>query len=65
MIEHDDLCPDAVICDEGDGWLCDLAAEARVDGIRRSLDTVDKGGRAEGQLRALLDHHGHRDGDAA
>ena len=41
MSEHDPLCPDATICDEGDGWLCDLAAEARVDGIRRALAAID------------------------
>lgn len=55
--DHEPLCPDDTICEEGDGWLCDLAAEARVDGIRLALDTVDSGGRAETQLRTLLTEH--------
>ena len=55
--DHEDLCPDNTICDEGDGWLCDLVAEVRSHTLRLALDTVDKGGRAETQLRTLIDHH--------
>ena len=65
MTGHENLCPDATICDEGDGWLCDLVTEVRLDTLRLALATVDKGGRAHTQIEALLDEHRHQSGDAA
>lgn len=54
MNGHDDLCPSAVVCDEGDGWLCDLVTRALRDGVLLAIATVDTGGRAAKQLEELL-----------
>ena len=59
---HDPLCNwSTVTCSDGslrnaaDGpCLCDVLAEAERRGIVRALEAVDRGGRAEGQVRALL-----------
>lgn len=57
MSAHDPLCPvsPAEQLEPAKCWRCKLVREARRDGIRRALDVVDQGGRAAGQLRALLE----------
>ena len=53
-MSHDVLCPNPGWCDDNGGMACDLLESGRVDGIQMAIAAVDKGGRAEAQLRDLL-----------
>lgn len=55
MSDHDHLCPRHGFPSMGAGCLdCDRIHDGRIDGVRLALSAVDKGGRAEAQLRDLL-----------
>lgn len=55
MSDHDHLCPRYGFPSMGAGCLdCDRIRAGRLDGVRLALSAVDRGGRAEAQVRELL-----------